>query len=168
MGYSYTSTSTNTWTHAQYLASKVAADLRQMQLFYGQPTDEQIDGYRDELAILLAGAYIDYVEYGFLRDGNWVLVLRYTARYDGMLDDDDRPGRVYSGADISGASWASFLVKNERWWSLSAAERNRIEQSLPFRRVPALTPRVGDGVWLDDKSYSRSGMSLTRRTFRPR
>ena len=52
MTYSYTTTSTFTRTHAIYLASKVAADLRQMQLFYGRPSNENIEAYIEELAIL--------------------------------------------------------------------------------------------------------------------
>lgn len=138
-----------------------------MQRFYGQPTDAGIDAYVEELTTLLAGRYLDYVEYGFYRDGQWVICLRYTAQFNGNLDTDDRAGRVYVGADINGASWYSFLVRNSSWWLLSEAERGRIEQSLPFRRSSASTPGTGTGVWVADKVYSNGGASMARKTFRP-
>ena len=42
---SYSTSDTFTRTHAVYLASKVAADLKQMQLFYGKPSDGNIEAY---------------------------------------------------------------------------------------------------------------------------
>ncbi len=53
MTYSYFTSDTFTKTHAVYLASKVAADLKQMQLFYGKPSDESIEAYINEIVLLL-------------------------------------------------------------------------------------------------------------------
>ena len=40
MSYSYTTTETFTRTHARYIASKIAADLRKLQLYYDRPKAE--------------------------------------------------------------------------------------------------------------------------------
>ena len=52
MSYSFTTTETNafTITHANYLASKVAADLKRMQRFYGSPSNAMIEKYKKEIA----------------------------------------------------------------------------------------------------------------------
>lgn len=103
--YAYTYERTFTITHAYLVAAKVAADLRQLQRFYDRPTDQEIQAFTDELAILLAGRYVESVEYGFEKDGVKVLTLHYHARWDGTLVSQDRAGRVYAYADVSGASW---------------------------------------------------------------
>src|SRR5438132_1715499 len=94
----FSTTSSFTRTHARYLASKIGADLRQMQLFYGQPSDDKIDDYMEEVVELLVGGYLDSVEYGFHRAWDWVIALRYIVR-NGDLVTDDRSGRVTSGID---------------------------------------------------------------------
>ena len=135
MTYSYTTSSTFTRVHARYIASKVAADLRQMQLLYGKPTSSQIDDYMEELTELLAGRYLDSVEYGFRRDGKVILSLKYTAAPDGTLIADDRAGRIPTGVDISKTIWFSYLWTNSKWSALTYSERERIEQTLPFKRA---------------------------------
>lgn len=166
MSSTFTRSDTFTRTHAGYLASKVAADLHQMQRFYGRPTSGEIDDYLEELTTLLAGGYLDYIEYGFRRNSDWTLCFRYTATPFG-LDTDDRPGRVLVGANISGASWYSYLVKNDAWSLLGDAERQRLLDSIPVKRTSASTPGLGDGYWVEDKTYSRNGVALGRRTFHP-
>jgi hypothetical protein len=51
--YSITETASFTITHARYIASKVATDLKRFQRFYGAPSDDWIDKYETELALLL-------------------------------------------------------------------------------------------------------------------
>lgn len=166
MSFTHTRSESFTRTHAHYLASKVAADLHQMQRFYGSPSSSEIDGYLQELTTLLADGYLDYVEYGFRRDGRWVLYLRYTAT-SLTLGTDDRSGRVHPGVDTSGASWHSYLTHSSAWWALTDSQRQRVEDVLPFRRTSGDPPGVGAGYWIDDKTYSRNGVALGRRTFRP-
>jgi hypothetical protein len=161
---SFTIATTFTRVHAAYLASKVAADLRQLQIFYGRPSDKQIEDFITELVTLLVSNYLDKVEYGFRRNGEWILVLRYTAS-DGILLADDRSGRVPVGVDVSGATWYSYLMKNWRWSLLTSAEQSRIEESIPVRRVSAPEPRTASGYWSSDKTYSNGGRSLSRSTF---
>lgn len=163
----YTTSSTFTRTQAKYLASKPAADLRQMQLFYGRPTDTVIDDYVVELIELLAGRYLDYVEYGFRRNGIWVVSLRYQAGWDGSLAVDDRPGRLPTNVDVANATWYSFLVKNSNWSNLSSAEQQRVLDAIPVKRSTAEASGYANGVWIEDRTYSSNGVSLSRRTFQP-
>src|SRR6266581_7444779 len=101
----FTYTATFTETQARYLASKVAADLRQLSFFYGRPREHEIDAYVQELAILLPGGYLDSIDYGFIINGGWVTALRYEVNSDGTLTTDDRAGRVPPNAALQNASW---------------------------------------------------------------
>lgn len=158
------STSTFTVVHAQYLASKLAADLRQMQLFYGKPSDKQIQDYISEVVVLLKGGYLATVSYGFRSAGQWVMVIKYDAVTGGVLLSDDRAGRVRYGVNVTGATWYSFLTYSPKFLSLSNAEREEVEALLPFARSSAEEPRIG-GAWATDRSYSNGGVSLQRQMY---
>ena len=162
MTYSYTQTQTFTLTDAVYLASKVAADLKQMQLFYGEPSDEEITDYAVELGVLLVNRCVKMVEYGFRKANNWVVVVRYDIRSDGLALSDDRSGRIPAGVEVTGASWYSFLQRSETWWSMDQSKRDRIEDSNPVKRTPGVEPDFGSGGWSSGKSYSRNGTMLER------
>jgi hypothetical protein len=77
MTYSYTTTLAETFTRtiARYVASKVVADLRRMHSYYGQPSLGLIEDYYEELTELLAGDYVQSVEYGFKRGDRRVVSL---------------------------------------------------------------------------------------------
>jgi hypothetical protein len=167
MSFSYTTTASFTRTHARELAAKVAADLRQMQVFYKEPTDQQINDFVEELVELLVGGYLASVDYGFRTNSGWVVALSYTVRSDGTLETNDRAGRVPVGANISGASWYSYLRKNSKWSNLTQSERDKIEALIPVKRSTANEPTVGFGnAWVEDKVYSSNGTSFTRRTLK--
>lgn len=168
MSMTHTRSSTFTRTDARYITSKVAADLRQFQLFYDHPTDTEITDYIVELTELLTGRYLSYVEYGFRRNGVWLISTRYTARWDGGLDTDERPGRIPVGVNVKGASWGSYLAKNSNWDALSTVTQQRIEDSIPVKRTGAAIPGYGDGVWVEDRTYGRHGVSVARKVFQPR
>jgi len=167
MTYSYTTTSTFTKSHAIYLTSKVAADLKQMQFFYGKPSDADIDKYIEELIILLINRCLKMVEYGFIRGNNWVVVARYIARFDGFSITDERSGRIPADANISGASWHSYLEYNEYyWWTLSEVQRQQISSALPFQRTSGTEPGISSGGWTMDRTYSKNSVSLSRGVYR--
>ena len=165
MSYSSTITQATTFTvtHARHMAAKVAADLKRMQRFYDSPDDQSIDGYEDEIIELLKAGYLGTVAYGFRRDGRWVEpTIRYTAQdlYGASTTDDD-PGRVYPGADISGASFYSYLTYSVAWDNLTSEEQETFKQRLPFRRTGASEPGV-NGYLVSDKTYSAGGRALNR------
>ena len=80
MTQTYTTSETFTLTHAKYLASKVAADLLQMQMFYSSPSNEKINQYISELTTLLVHGYLESVDYGFRKDGKWVIQTSYSVK----------------------------------------------------------------------------------------
>ncbi|GIK15162.1 MAG: hypothetical protein BroJett003_01260 [Planctomycetota bacterium] len=164
MTQTYTTTETWSRTHARYAAGKVAADLRQMQQAYGRPSDTDIENYLQELTELLAGAYVKEVSYGFRRDGVWVAALKYTADMYGNLTADDRSGRIPRGADITGATWYSFLSYSSKWDLLTPGQRKSIERDLPFARSSGVEPVIRNGSWSLDKTYSAVGCGLRRAT----
>ena len=162
----YTTSSTFTKTNVEYVASKVVADLRGLKAYYGEPDEDRIWDFYEELVELLAGGYVTSVEYGFKRNGQRVVSLYYEARMDGSLTDG-KSGGVYARADISGASWFSFLIYSNKWGSLSPNAQQAVEARIPIKRSHGQAPGDGNGYWSTDRSYSSQGAGVQRRTFRP-
>jgi len=166
----YTTSKTFTITHARYVTSKVAADLRQLQLFYGDPSDDQIAAYAEEAALLLRDGYLERVDYGFRRHNpvtgsQWVLVLRYIAR-DGALADD-HSGRVPPGVNRSGATFWSYLTYTAPFFALSESERDRVKAALPIQRAAGREAGFVNGTWSGDRTYSSADRGVARSVFRP-
>ena len=107
-----TESTTFTVTHARHMAAKVATDLKRIQRLYDRPSDSAIADYEAEAIELMKAGYLDYVWYGFKRNGYWIEpTLKYTSQdlYSGSADDD--PGKIRPGADITGASFYSYLAR---------------------------------------------------------
>lgn len=166
----YTTEYTFTRTNAKHIASKVAADLKLMQIFYNKPTDSEIDNFIEELVILLLGdgvhGYLESVDYGFRRNNEWLLVVSYSADYGGDVSRDDRSGGIPFGKDTSGASLYSYLRMNTHFWNLPKAERDRILELIPVKRSSAEEPQLGAGEWVSDRTYSSGGVALDKRVFK--
>lgn len=161
--YTQTNTITFTITHARYLASKVATDLKRIQRFYGSPTDEWITRFEEELAQLLKNGYLKKVTYGYQRNDIWIPPsLSYTAYELNTLNGtDDDPGKVLPGANISGASFGSFLEYSQTYFDVSPEERRRFNDGLPFQRGNGQAPGA-EGYFSNDRSYFSGGRSLNR------
>lgn len=170
MTYSHTlaDTTTFTLTHAKHMAAKVATDLKRMQRLYGSPSDSDIANYETEVIELLKEGYLDTVTYGFRRSGDWIEPsLRYTARdLAGASANDDDPGRIRPGADISSASFYSYLIYSPAWLNLTGAAQEQFKKTrLPFQRGGASEPGI-NGYLSQDRTYSSGGRALDRGTVR--
>ncbi len=169
MASSYTlSASTSfTITHARHMAAKVAADLKRMQRHYGKPSDADISSYEEEVVQLLKAGYLGTVSYGYKRDGQWIEpTLRYTARdLMGGSGVDDDPGKIRPWADISGASFYSYLTYSASWDDLTSDQREAFKKSLPVTRGGASEPSI-NGYIEQDRTYSAGGKSLGRASVR--
>ena len=169
MSYTYTISETTTFTvtHARHMAAKVATDLKRMQRFYGSPSDSQITDYEAEITEFLREGYLGTVTYGYWRDDQWIEpTLRYTARdLAGAAANDDDPGRVHPGADISGASFYSYLTYSALWNKATTATKEAFYKRLPFRRGGAPEPGV-NGYLSEDRTYSLGGRALNRASVR--
>ena len=167
MTYTTTTTRTFTRTSALYLASKIDADLRRLLNYYGWPTEEQIGYFVEEVVTMLVGGYLKSIEYGFQRSGERVVSLRYEVNNSGMLTTDDSAGRVYARADVSTASWFSYIEYSGAWFGLAEQEQQRVRASLSIKRTVGEPPRDGTGYWASDRSYYSDGTAVQRQTFRP-
>lgn len=166
---SYTTSITEsfTLTHARHIASKVATDLKRFQRFYSSPSDTWIDQYEAELVGLLKHDAVDYVVYGFQRSSLWTPAsVRYRSLPGGQLLADDDPGKIRPGIDVSNARFTSFLSYSSSWSLRPLAERQRIEQELPFQRSTGSSPGLEMGYWADDLGYSAGGRGLGRSSVR--
>jgi hypothetical protein len=166
----YAATQSFTRTDAKYLASKVVTDLYQCARLYGRPSTDSIPDYEAELVELLVGGYVDAYEFGFEQDGKRVVSWQYSVNSAGVLvggGTDDSAGGVYARAKVAGAVYFNFLSYSQNWFDLASAARDRIEDTLPFSRSTGTLPADGNGYWVQDKTYSSSGTSVSRRTFRP-
>ncbi len=160
-------TQTRTWTvtNARYVTSKIAADLDLMRTHYGWPTRDAATKYAEEAALLLAKRYLGSVEYGAKVNGAVVFALKYTARSDGTLSIDDRPGKVPANLDLRGAEFYSWLTFSDEWKSLSAIEKALFESGLPFQRSTGTEPAKIYGSWSGQRNYSSNGEGVERQTF---
>jgi hypothetical protein len=163
---SFTTTTTFTRTNARYLASKIAADLRQLRGFYRRPSEETIEDLYEELTEMLSGGYVATFEAGFRKNDRRVVTVSYTVTARGS-SDDERAGGIYARADVSGASWFTFMSYSLPWWQLTDNQRQRIRDSVPIDRTPGSEPTDGDGYWEAGRSYESGGTSASRRGFRP-
>jgi hypothetical protein len=154
-------------THARHMAAKVTTDLKRMQRLYGAPTDLSIADYEAELIELMKADYLGTVTYGFRRDGVWIVpTLRYTAQdLSGAAANDDDPGRIRPGADITGASFYSYLTYSASWDRLTSNQQTAFKQTLPFFRGGAPEPGV-NGYFSPDLVYSAGGRALNRHSVR--
>jgi hypothetical protein len=165
--FSVTASVSFTVTHARYIASKVATDLKRLQGLYNSwdPSDSEIDNYEEELTYLLKHDAVASVVYGYKRNGAWTAAcVRYTVAADGSINTDDDPGKLRPGHDISGATFTSFLSYSQSWWQRSEAERDRVKQGSPLTRSSQPTPGLERGYWSDDRSYSAGGRGVSRST----
>jgi hypothetical protein len=169
MSYSYTLSETTTFTatHAKHMAAKVATDLKRIQRLYGSPCDLDINDYETEVIELLKKGYLKTVAYGYRRKGNWIEpTIQYTAyELAGAHANDHDPGRIRPGADISGASFYSYLTYTSSWDYLSEDEKTTFKEGLPFKRGGAPEPGI-NGYFSSDRTYSSGGRALDRASVR--
>lgn len=161
--YTYNETQTFTLTHAKYLASKIATDLKRMQRFYEKPYDNDIVAYEDEIIELLKNGYLESITYGFKRDGKYIEpTLKYIAQELAVLYQiDDDPGKIRPGIDIEGASFYSYLTYSSKWHQLSQTEREKFNNNLSIKRTYDQEPEI-EGYLSQDLTYSSGGRSLSR------
>ncbi|MGH3436431.1 MAG: hypothetical protein ACRDRN_08170 [Sciscionella sp.] len=152
--------------NAKYVASKIATDLRQVQRYYGRPSDTDIADYALEAALLSHRGYVDKVIYGFQRNRNWILALEYTS-VNGTLVADDRAGGIYRHAKTDGTVFTSYLYYSWAWSQLTGTDRDDFIELLPFIRTSASAPGYTGGYLTSDRTYSAHGTGFTRSTYRP-
>jgi hypothetical protein len=153
-------------TSAKYLASKVTADMRRCAQMHGRPYESEINDYGTELALLLRDGNVSDYEFGFEMDGRRVLSFFYRVVGGELVASDDRPGRIYDGS-VSGSSFFNFITRSIRWTHLSQAEKETFNKLSPITRRSGSPPMDGNGYWVNDLSYSKDGVALQRKTFRP-
>ncbi len=91
---SFTTSETFNIINARKLGAKVAADLYLCAQYYGEPTEDQIRKYAEELAQYLNEGYLAEYEFGFKRDGNRVVSWRYKVDEAGTLPRTTRQERL--------------------------------------------------------------------------
>jgi len=167
MSYSFTKTATFTIIHARYLASKVAADMHLCAQYYGQPSEERIRQYAEELAEYLNEGYLEEYEFGYQKGNRRIVSWRYKVDADGVLTADDRAGKVVPYVDITGASFFNFLTQNSCFFKLPSEQQVRFKAGLPIQRTNGKPPSDGLGYWTSDHNYFSGGRGLNRQTFQP-
>jgi hypothetical protein len=92
--------------------------------------------------------------------------LRYTAQdLAGASANDDDPGRVRHGADITNARFYSYLAYSPSSDRLTSDQQTAFKRTLPFFRGGAPEPAV-NGYLSPDRVYSAGGHALNRDSVR--
>lgn len=149
------------------MAAKIATDLKRIQRLYGKPSDNDIADYEAEAVAMMKAGYVSTVTYGFKRDGAWIEpTLKYTARdlANASANDDD-PGKIRPGQNVSGASFSSFLNYTDKYFALTQGDRDAFRSGLPFQRTTGTEPPV-NGYLTTDRTYSAGGRALDRSSVR--
>lgn len=163
MTYSLARTGTFTITDAQYVASKMGADLRNLNARYGDPDVDMIPLYVEETAQLLVAGYLNTVDFGYKSGDIWKLRLRYTATVGGHLRDDP-PGRFPDPVNVVGLTFYSYLTYSAAFDLLDAAAKQRVKDKLPIERAGAPEPWAVGGYSID-RQYSRNSNGLNRNVY---
>ena len=161
-----TRTEAFTVSDTRYITSKITSDLTRFQMAYKQPDDDLIKRLGMEAEILICNSVLDTVTYGLQRENSLITALSYTMRIDGSLENDDRSGGIWLGADVRGSHFYSLLEYNQNWEELHHTKQKEIEDSLPVRRIASTGLLSMDGLWAADRNYSLNGSGVSRRTFR--
>lgn len=167
MTYSFTAAETFSIIHARKLSSKVAADMHLCAQYYGNPSEEKIREFAEELAQYLNEGYVKEYEFGYQKNGKRIVTWRYKVDENGILTADERPGKVAAYVDIAGSSFFNFLTRDPDFFRLTAAQQASFEASLPFQRTTGEPPSDGSGYWTSDRNYFSGGRGLARETFQP-
>jgi hypothetical protein len=167
MSYSYTISETFTLTDAKRLAGKVIADMHQCRRFYGDPPDDHISEFQEELVVLLAGRYVTSYEFGYkTSDERRVVSWRYHVTPAGDLERG-RSGGLIATADVSRARWFNFLTTSTAWADLTPEDRRTVDAKHPISRTVGEPPTDGSGRWVSDRAYASGGVAVQREEFRP-
>ncbi|MGD1092502.1 MAG: hypothetical protein ABSB35_11000 [Bryobacteraceae bacterium] len=164
---SYSRTDSFSIIHARKLSSKVATDMHLCAQYYGEPSEEMIRRYAEELAQYLNEGWVGEYEFGYKKNGQRVVSWRYRVDENGNLTTDDRPGKLPPYVDVSSATFFNYLTQNSRFFALPATERARFKEGLPVQRTNGDPPKDGLGYWTTDRNYYSGGRGLSRRTFQP-
>lgn len=167
MSFSVTKTTTFTIVHARYIASKVAADMHLCAQYYGQPSEERIRQFAEELAQYLNEQYLFEYEFGFQNDSKRIVSWHYRVDENGTLTTDDRAGKVVPYIDVTGATYFNHLTPNSRFLQLPYDQRSRFTAGLLVQRTDGQGPSDGLGYWTSDRNYFSGGRGVNRKTFQP-
>ena len=164
--YTRSQAETFTITNAEYLASKVRADLQRFNRFYGSPplsslSKYDVGDYERELILLQQYNYLYQITYGFISNNQWVKAVRYSVSYDGSLTTDDDPGGFRYSEIPFGSSFTSVLTNNHNWEVASFADRQSFESQSPVKRSFG-SGYGGEERFTQQKVYSSGGRSLAR------
>ena len=162
--YTTTRSETFTVTHAWHIVAKIGTDLKRMQRFYGRPNDQEITDYENEAVALLLGDYLDWVTYGFYKNGQWIIALKYAARYGGVLIADDSPGRLPLGVDVSSCHFTSMLAYTNKWRQLNDIQQQQLYKNAGVSFTKREPGSDYYGAWRSDRTYSAGGRGVLRHT----
>jgi len=163
---SMTRSATFTITDARQIASKMGADLRNLNIRTGHPRLDQIPDYVEETAQYLKAGYLENVSFGFWDQeaDRWILRLRYQALEGGNLSDG-APGGL-PNVDVSRYPFYSYLRTNPTFDRLSLTEQAEFTEPLRIQRSPRSEPTAYGGITSNNASYSRNGFGLGRDIYR--
>ena len=146
---------------ASYVAAKIAMDLKRIQRLVGRgvPTNEEIANYEQEAVFLLQHGYWGVMTYGFTRNNEWVLAVRYTAANADALMENTPAYASSADTDI----FSSFLYYSNKWQQLTPSEQREYEENLPDKRVSRPAPK---GDWEEDNIYRAGKIQVQRHSLK--
>jgi hypothetical protein len=161
---SMTRSASFTITDARQIASKMGADLRNLNTRTGHPRLTDIPDYVEEAAQYLKAGYLESVSFGFKSGDEWKLRLRYQALAGGNLSDG-APGGL-PNLEVTAFTFYSYLRTNSAFDALTSEQRRAFKATLPVDRTPADEPSAYEGITSNNATYARNGLGLGRDIYR--
>jgi hypothetical protein len=118
------------------------------------------------VGLVRPSGYLESVEYGFKRNGAWIVSVRYDVRKDGTVADTGS-GRMYARADVGGLGFSSYLIKSRKFFDQLTSVQQALEARMPFPREGAAEPAHVSEYGESGRSYAAGGVGAPRRQWRP-
>ncbi len=143
----------------RYIASKVAADLKRLQRFYGNriPTNAQIDDFQEEMAFLLNNNYLVMATYDFKENGHWIIAIKYQFAEKCSANS----GGIKIPNYETKAYFSSLLTYSKNWVQLTPTEMISFTEKLPLQRTPT-KDNTPESFWVADKNYAAGKLGIIR------
>jgi hypothetical protein len=160
-------TQTSSYTKIVYVTRKVQADLLAILDTYDYFSEDHAVALIADLRTFLDEDVIGAVKFVWKEPGTYYVMeeLRYTVIVGGVRLADDRPGGIGCNPALADADFTVHVTYNDRWWKMSAEDRQAVHEVLLLNWGPAGTLSYSNGTWRAGRMYSSSGYGLSRRSF---
>lgn len=158
---------TGTLSKIVYVARKVEADLLAIIDTYGYHSEQWATEVMHDIRVLMDEEVIERIYLAWTRRGTSEVLDAFSYRViiGGVGLADDRSGNIRYRPELVGADFHFRVDYKPRWWQLSTADKEDIQERLTLRWTRGGALDYSKGTWRNDKTYSRDDLGVARERF---